>query len=146
MFGSQHLPALREVERQFLSEFDYVREAANMEAIGSVLNQVWPGIHLVPWRCEDEYSHMFLDDAASSLAEIGLRATPISGALFSRGVGDGVFTRGQDDRRPPRSAGPGSLHNLPAPLSPMVKCAMRMIEIEPLLLILTGGDATGYYA
>ena len=97
MFGSQHLPALREVERQFLSEFDYVREAANMEAIGSVLNQVWPGTHLVPWRYEDEYSHMFVDGAASSLAEISLRATPISGALFSRGVGDGVFTRGQDD-------------------------------------------------
>jgi len=34
----QHVPALREVERQFLSEFDYVMEAANMQVIGSAIN------------------------------------------------------------------------------------------------------------
>lgn len=33
-----HLPALREIEKQFAAEFDYVREAANMEAIASSLN------------------------------------------------------------------------------------------------------------
>ena len=33
-----HLPALREIEKQFLSEFDYVREAENMQRIARALN------------------------------------------------------------------------------------------------------------
>lgn len=33
-----HLPALREIEKQFLSEFDFKREAANMRKIAKVLN------------------------------------------------------------------------------------------------------------
>ena len=33
-----HLPALREIEKQFLSEFDYVREAANLKTIANALN------------------------------------------------------------------------------------------------------------
>jgi aarF domain-containing kinase len=33
-----HLPALREIEKQFLSEFDYEREAQNMLRVSSALN------------------------------------------------------------------------------------------------------------
>ena len=33
-----HLPALREIEKQFLSEFDYVREADNMQRVAAALN------------------------------------------------------------------------------------------------------------
>ena len=35
----QHLPALREIEKQFMSEFDFTREAKSMERVAGMLNK-----------------------------------------------------------------------------------------------------------
>jgi aarF domain-containing kinase len=44
----QHLPALDEIERQFVTEFDYRKEAANLNEVQRNLQGVWDHVAVVP--------------------------------------------------------------------------------------------------
>jgi aarF domain-containing kinase len=44
----QHLPALDEIERQFVTEFDYRKEGANLNEVARNLKGVWDHVAVVP--------------------------------------------------------------------------------------------------
>jgi aarF domain-containing kinase len=44
----QHLPALDEIERQFVTEFDYRKEGANLNEVARNLSGVWDHVAVVP--------------------------------------------------------------------------------------------------
>lgn len=44
----QHLPALDEIERQFVTEFDYRKEGANLNEVANNLSGIWDHVAVVP--------------------------------------------------------------------------------------------------
>jgi aarF domain-containing kinase len=50
----QHLPALDEIERQFVTEFDYRKEGANLNEVSRNLKGIWDHVAVVPRA----HSHM----------------------------------------------------------------------------------------